>query len=277
MVILGIGYNWVYHTILNDSISASWWMAMMPSKTQKLFTGRCSLLIQGTISFQHQNCEISRRQWVSHLEPESVIPRRDIVTHTTHTPIESWTCIAIAIKWADLVPLAPPAVQWKIWDLKLDCSILKLTGQSMVCETLIFFTKTNLPIYTPSLSFGPSSIFAVCSDVLPWSMDKIWATKLHRCSSGHLHPPPKKKKHDRVDQSLVTCLGSQHVRKKRGFFWHARAQKVPVWIYSRGHPVVDTFWIWEWDPIAWPLNQPNTEAFTQWFPSLQFSKSSYLQ
>lgn len=144
MVILGIGYNWVYHSILNDSISASWWMAMMPSKTQKLFTGRCSLLIQGTISFQHQNCEISRRQWASHLEPESVIPRRDIVTHTTHTPIKSWTCIAIAIKWADLVPLAPPAVQWKIWDLKLDCSILKLTGQSMVCETLIFLPK---PIY----------------------------------------------------------------------------------------------------------------------------------
>jgi hypothetical protein len=54
-------------------------------------------------------------------------------------------------------------------------------------------------------------------------------------------PPQKKNKHDLVDQSLVTCLGSQHVRKKRGFSWHARAQKVPVWIYSRGHPVVDTF------------------------------------
>jgi hypothetical protein len=72
--------------------------------------------------------------------------------HTTHTPIKSWTCMAIAIKWADLVPLAPPAVQWKIWDLKLDFSILKLTGQSMVCETLIFvYQNQSTHIYTLSI------------------------------------------------------------------------------------------------------------------------------
>jgi len=40
----------------------------------------CSLGDFHSLSFQHQNCEISRRQWVSHLEPESVIPRLDIVT-----------------------------------------------------------------------------------------------------------------------------------------------------------------------------------------------------